>query len=62
MAKVNTLSVAGLRILEQVEQVEKDLGECENGRLNDAVTALAAAVRALVLNTQPLWELQDTGE
>jgi hypothetical protein len=56
MATRNTLTVAGRRILEQVDQVEKDLGECEVGRMNDAVTALVATVRALVLNTGPLWE------
>lgn len=56
MSKRNTLTVAGRRLLDQVEQVDKDLGECESGRLNDAVTALAATVRALILNSQPLWE------
>jgi hypothetical protein len=62
MAKVNRLTASGLCLLRQVDQVHNDLGECENGRLNDAITALANTVRALILNTAPMWERQETEE
>ena len=53
MTKVNTLTPAGVRLLAHVEKVSSE------HRTNDAVVALAEVVRALVLNTQPLWALDD---
>ena len=59
MATVNAMTEKGRDLLRRVQQVKNDMGECESGRLNDAVTALAECVEELILHGQPLWEKQD---
>jgi len=60
MALVNTLTPKGRDILDQIERVEASLAETENGRMNECVTALAKAVKDMLMATSPFWEKEST--
>jgi hypothetical protein len=61
MAQVNGEHVdgQGRDLLDLIERVESTLANTTNDRMNEAVSALTAVVRAMILTPGPFWEKRD---